>query len=78
MTFCQKGKNSSNFNVWERNKVHCAKTLQIINYLIFGDESPHVLQKPLNVLKKPFCYVGTYDLLLPTGIKRLKIFFHKI
>ena len=34
--------------------------------------------KKLHVLKKFIVHVSTYDLLLPTSIKELKIFLHKI
>ena len=51
--------------------VHSVKTLQIINFLMFSNKSLHIL-------KKFIVHVSAYDLLLPTSINGLKIFFHKI
>ena len=56
---------------WLLTDAHSVKTLQSVNFLLFSNKSSHVL-------KNLIVSVKTYDLLLPTSFKKLKISLHKI
>ena len=54
-----------------RKNVHSFKKSQMFNFLMLSNKGSHLLK--MLIVRK-----SMYNLLLPTSIKRLKVFFSKI